>query len=695
MPPTSRAAPSPEALKKWSRPVALPSNSLPSQLSVPNSNSQPSIAPLADQKVSHPSQPTSLSSDSDPANSSPTVEYPHRVIGAGPPLETLKKWSRPVAPPYDSVPSQTSIQPSIAPLADQKVSHPSQPTSLSPHSEPANSSPTLVEYPHRVIGTGPPPETLKKWSRPVAPPSDSVPSQIAIQPSIAPLADQKISHPSQPTSLSPHSDPANSSLTLVEYPHRVIGTGSSPETLKKWSRPVAPPSDSVPSQIVIQPSIALLDQKGFHPSQHTLHSDPANSSPTLVEHPHRVIGAGPPPETLKKWSRPVAPPSDSAPSQISIQPSIATLADQKVSHPSEPTSLSLHSDPANSSPTLVEYPHRVIGTGPPHETLKKWSRPVAPSDSLPSQISIASSNFQPSIAPLADRNVFHPSEPTSLSPHSDPANSSPTLVEYPHRVIGAGPLPETLKKWSRPVVLPSDSVPQTSVPNSNSQPSVAPLAAQKVLQPINNSSQPTSLSPDSDHANSSPRSVETPAESPHRSIHAAPPSETLNKSRPVAPHSSSILPRKPVLKSNSQSSTAPLAARKVSQPKSNAPHPTSFSPDSKHANQSPEKEVRPQTPPRQEFSPSLDTDPVDEFDDKRLRPDAYRRNQKSYFEGRGRFERVSSKVLLQQSANTPLSKKKTTSPVPKLIKARRMDVFIPSTLSVAALATLLNVKLGT
>ena len=70
-----------------------------------------------------------------------------------------------------------------------------------------------------------------------------------------------------------------------------------------------------------------------------------------------------------------------------------------------------------------------------------------------------------------------------------------------------------------------------------------------------------------------------------------------------------------------------------------------------------------------------------------------RTNQKSYLEGRGR-EHVPSKVLLQQSANTPLSIKKA-SLVPKLVKARRMDVFIPSTLSVAALAKLLNIKLGT
>jgi hypothetical protein len=84
-------------------------------------------------------------------------------------------------------------------------------------------------------------------------------------------------------------------------------------------------------------------------------------------------------------------------------------------------------------------------------------------------------------------------------------------------------------------------------------------------------------------------------------------------------------------------------------------------------------------------------DPDNEFADKRLRSG---RNQKSYFEGRGRFERPPSKLLLQQSANIPLYKKKENT-VPKIIKARRMDVFIPSTISVAALATLLNVKLGT
>ena len=47
-----------------------------------------------------------------------------------------------------------------------------------------------------------------------------------------------------------------------------------------------------------------------------------------------------------------------------------------------------------------------------------------------------------------------------------------------------------------------------------------------------------------------------------------------------------------------------------------------------------------------------------------------------------------------QSANNPLAKKKKESMVLKLIKANRMDVFIPFTISVAALATLLNVKLA-
>ena len=546
------------------------------------------------------------------------------------------------------------------------------------------------------------------------------------QPSIAPLADRKVSHPinnaSQPTSLSPDSDHANYSSTLVEYPHRAIRATPSPETLKKWSRPVAPPSDSVPSQTYVtnsnsRPSIApIAAQKVSQPinnaSQPTSLSpdfDHANSSPTS-EYPHRAIGATPPPETLKKWSRPVVPPSDSGPSQIAIpnlnfQPSIAPVAAQKVSQPinnaPQLTSLSPDSDHANSSPTLVEYPHRAIRATPPPEMLKKWSRPVAPpSDSVPSQTSVPNSNSQPSIAPIAAQKVSQPinnaPQLTSLSPDSDHANSSPTLVEYPHRAIRATP-PEMLKKWSRPVAPPSDSVPSLiSVPNSNSQPPIAPIAAQKVSQPFNNASQPTSLSPDSDHASSSPTSVETHAEKPHRAIHASPPSETLNELRPVVPPSNSILSRKSVHNSNSQSSMAPLAARKVSQPRSNT-QPTLFSPDSDHADQSLEKKARLQTPPRQELSSSLDTNSVDEFDefaDKRLRPDAYRRNQKSYFEGRGRHERVTSKVLLQQSANAQLSKKKT-SPVPKLIKARRMDVFIPSTLSVAALATLLNVKLGT
>ena len=78
----------------------------------------------------------------------------------------------------------------------------------------------------------------------------------------------------------------------------------------------------------------------------------------------------------------------------------------------------------------------------------------------------------------------------------------------------------------------------------------------------------------------------------------------------------------------------------------------------------------------------------------RPEPPPLRTNQKSYLEGRGRFEHIPSKVLLQKSATTPLSREKA-SLVPKLTKARRTDVFIPSTLSVATLAKLLNVKLGT
>ena len=145
-----------------------------------------------------------------------------------------------------------------------------------------------------------------------------------------------------------------------------------------------------------------------------------------------------------------------------------------------------------------------------------------------------------------------------------------------------------------------------------------------------------------------------------------------------------------MLDSNPQPSS-PAKHQKVSQP-------TSLSLESDLTNQSLEEPSllgSPETPRSQEFN-SFDTDP-DEFDDKPLRPQAqHRSNNKDYFEGRGRFERVSSKVLLQQSANSPLSKKnKKASPVPKLIKARRMDIFIPPTLSVAALAKLLNVKLGT
>lgn len=182
--------------------------------------------------------------------------------------------------------------------------------------------------------------------------------------------------------------------------------------------------------------------------------------------------------------------------------------------------------------------------------------------------------------------------------------------------------------------------------------------------------------------------AETLAKNPSKAIRAAL-HETLKKSRPVVPPSK--LSERPLR--NSQSSRALPTALKVLKPKSNVSQRTSLIPDSDHSKQSLEETSRPQPPPRLEFSSSLDTDPDNEFADKRLRSDTYRRNQKSYFEGRGRFERVPSKVLLQQSANSPLYKKKEST-VPKLIKARRMDVFIPSTISVAALATLLNVKLG-
>ena len=186
----------------------------------------------------------------------------------------------------------------------------------------------------------------------------------------------------------------------------------------------------------------------------------------------------------------------------------------------------------------------------------------------------------------------------------------------------------------------------------------------------------------------SPTSAEIPATRSHREINTAPPLEALKKwSRPAVPP-----PRiqSPALSQPLRASpTAHIRHQEVSQPIISASRRTSLSPDSNF-----ERLRKPKTPPRQELNISLDTDPAD----KPLRPkrtDTHRRsNQKAYLEGKGRFECVSSKVFLQQSANAPLSKKKTTA-VPKLIKARRMDVFIPSTLSVAALAKLLDVKLGT
>jgi len=202
---------------------------------------------------------------------------------------------------------------------------------------------------------------------------------------------------------------------------------------------------------------------------------------------------------------------------------------------------------------------------------------------------------------------------------------------------------------------------------------------------------------------SSPTSTETPATRPHREIRAAPSPEALKKwSRPVASPPRSNLSQTPVLNPNSRPSTASPAAhvrpRGVSRPLNGVSQRTSLSPDSDLANQSLEapRLINLKKSSTQDTNSSLDSDP-DEFADKRSRPqrtETHRRsNQKSYFEGRGRYERVSSKVLLQQSANSTIIKKKA-NPVPKLIKARRMDVFIPSTLSVAALAKLLNIKLG-
>ena len=133
MPPAVRAAPS-QGLNKWSRPAA-PST----RISVQSSESRPSLVP-------------------------PAVRAPQR----------LNKWARTVAPPSNSKPSEVSIlnsesQLSIAPLPTLKVSHPKKkPTSLSPGTDHANSSPTLLKDPHRTISAAPP-QRLNKWSRPAAP----------------------------------------------------------------------------------------------------------------------------------------------------------------------------------------------------------------------------------------------------------------------------------------------------------------------------------------------------------------------------------------------------------------------------------------------------------------------------------------------------------------------------------------------
>lgn len=190
---------------------------------------------------------------------------------------------------------------------------------------------------------------------------------------------------------------------------------------------------------------------------------------------------------------------------------------------------------------------------------------------------------------------------------------------------------------------------------------------------------------------SSPTSAETSATSSHREIRSAPPPEALKKWSRPAPPSSSNSSQISVLNSDSKPAS-PAEYQKVSQPIYDASQRTSFSPDSDLGNRPLEQPSRlrsPKIPRRQEFN--FDKDPS-EFADKQLRPqrtDSQRRSiKKGYAEGRGRFERVSK---VRQSADTLLSKQ--TSPMP--IKARRMDVFIPSTLSVAALAKLLNIKLGT
>ena len=556
--------------------------------------------------------------------------------------------------------------------------------------QPIDSSSTLTltpaEDPKREIHAVPPPESLKKWARPVAPPSNSKPSEISV---------------------------LNSDLQSSIVPP--AGRAAlPPERLNKWSRPVAPPFNSKPPEISVlnsdsQPSIApFATQKdsrskndASQPTSLSPGSDHANSSFTLAEDPHKAIGgAAPPPERLKKWSRPAALPSNIKQPEASVLKSdsqlpIASLAPRKVSQPrnnaSQPTSLSPDSRHAKSSPALAETPvEHSSRAAPPPIMLKKWSRPVAPSsDSILPHTSVLNSESQPSIAPLAAQKVSQPqNKPTSLSPNSEHANSSPMLIEtpaeHPSIAISAAPPPESLKKWSRPVASSNSILSQISALNLNSRPSMAPLAAQKI-------SPPTPLSPVSDSANSSHKLEETPAEHPSRAIRAAS-HETLKRSKTLVPPSNSKLSETSVVRSDSQPSRAPPTIQKVLKPKSNASLRTSLIPDSDRANQSLKETSKPQTSPRLEFN-SLVTDPDDEFADKRLRPDAHRRNQKSYLEGRGRFERV-SKSLLLQSANALLSQKKAST-VPKLIKARRMDVFIPSTISVAALATLLNVKLGT
>ena len=588
------------------------------------------------------------------------LEDPRSAMGVVVPPQRLNKWSRP-APPSNSKLSEASVlnsgsQPSIAPLAAQKVSQPTnKPTSLSPNSEHANSSPTLaetpIEKPSRAIYAVPSPETLNKWARPATPPSSSKPSEMPTlnpdsQPSIAPLAAQRVLQPKNKlTSSSPDSDHANSSPTLLEDPHSSVGTVP-PERLNKWSRPVAP-STSKPSEISVHNS---------------------ESRPSMV--PPAVRAA--PPQGLNKWARTVTLPSNSKPSETPTlnpdsQPSVAPLAAQKVLQ----STSSPDSGHANSPTTLLEDPHSAIGAVPPQK-LDKWSRPAAPSNSELSEVSVLNSGSQPSITPLAAQNVSQPkSKPTSLSPNSEHAKTSPTLAKTPAeqlRSVRAAPSPESLTKWARPVTPSNSVVSQISALNSNARRPVAPLTAQKVQH--------------SDHVSSSSTMAETPTEKPRIATSAAP-RVILKKPRPVVTPSKSEL-------SYSELSKAPRTAQRILNPNNNVSQRSSLIPDSNLAKKTLEDTSRPQIPPSLEFGLSSDTDPDDKLANKRLRS----RNQKSYFEGRGRFERVPSKLLAQQSANNPLSKKKEAT-VPKLLKASRMDVFIPSTISVAALATLLNVKLGT